>query len=63
MMKISTQKRAYKIMMQGARSITLAPSVVGAAKYISKDGLASDWKKVGGDMRKSMNKVARERAW
>lgn len=46
----------------GARSITLTPSVKGVSRRIPRAGIASDWKKVGKDIRASMNKVARELA-
>jgi len=50
-------------MLEGAQSITLNQSVVGSFRHISRDGLSSDWKKVGNDIRTAMTKVERERVW
>jgi hypothetical protein len=34
----------------------------GSEKYVSKEGIAGDWRKVGRDIRVSMNRLERERA-
>lgn len=61
MKKLSpTSHRSLGSVMYGARSITLAPSVRIAGTYISKNGVASDWKRVGQDLKKSMGKFERE---
>ncbi|WP_426050358.1 hypothetical protein [Brevundimonas sp. SL161] len=57
----SNSPRSYGFMLHGARSISLMPSVVNAGAYLSKGGIRSDWKKVGGDIRSSMSKFDRER--
>lgn len=57
----SNLQRSYSFMLHGARSISLSPSVAHAGTYLSKGGIKSDWKKVGGDIKSSMNKFDRER--
>lgn len=52
----------YKLLVEGARSISLMPSVRDCPSRVAKNGVASDWKKVGGDMRSAMKKFELERA-
>lgn len=57
-----SKHRSVGLVMYGARSISLTPSVKHAGTYISRHGVASDWKRVGADIKSSMSKFERERA-
>lgn len=58
----SQQRRGFGLMMVGARSINLTPTTEGVSSVLSKDGVASDWKRVGRDINAAMSKFELERA-